>query len=140
MATNDIRSQFRTFAGEERFRQLIFLAVNTVGTDSFPACDDELWRSFRTKCPAAPTEAKDIREMFLWCHVHERQLLTDQLSQPALDASTLAAITHIARISEWYDAAAEAFPHGHGGLDVICPECVARHLEWLAANPNWNTP
>ncbi|MBN1909779.1 MAG: hypothetical protein JW818_08570 [Pirellulales bacterium] len=140
MTADEIRSQFRAFVGEERFRGFIFSTVNSLGTDFVPLCSHEVWRSFREECPAAPIQPEGIRGMLLWCHVHERPLLIDQLSNPTLDAATLATITHSSRTSEWYEAAERSFPHGHGGLDVVCPECVAAHLKWLAAHPRWNEP
>jgi hypothetical protein len=137
MTDDDVRSQFRAFVGEERFRQMIFKTVNTLGTDYFAPWDYDLWLSFQTKCAAAPTDVQDIRRLLLWCHVHERPLVTDQLARRMFPRRTLKAVTHSSRTSEWYEAARQAFPHGHGGLDVICPGCITAHLEWLAAHPNW---
>lgn len=136
MTDDEIRSQFRTFAGEEHFRAIIFKTVNALGTDYIAPYDYQLRLSFREKCTAAPIELLEIQKLLLWCHVHERPLVANQLAHPMFDRHTLNTITHSHRTSEWYNASEKGFPHGHGGLDVICPECVAAHLEWLAANPN----
>jgi uncharacterized protein len=135
MTSDEIRSRFRAFAGADRFRSLIFLTVNTL--NYFAPWQYDLWNAFRAECPDAPTGINEIRKLLLWCHVHEKPLVVDQMANPIHDHRTLRLITHDRRTPEWYDAAAEAFPHGHGGLDVICPDCVAAHLEWLAEHPNW---
>lgn len=137
MTDDEIRSRFRTFAGEERFRGLIFKIVNWVGTDYFAPWDYDLWLSFQRECPVAPTAAEEVRRLLLWCHVHEKSLVTGQWAHPIFDRRTLETITHDRRTPEWYVAAEQGFPHGHGGLDVICPDCVAAHLNWLAEHPNW---
>jgi hypothetical protein len=82
-------------------------------------------------------EFENVRTLLLYCHVHELPLECDQLRHPSVDRKTSRRITHEKRSPEWYDAAATAFPHGHGGSDVICLECVAAHIRWLDAHPNW---
>src|SRR5262249_34393814 len=138
MTNDEIRSCFRAFAGEDHFRSLIFVTVNTLRTDYFASWGYDLWNSFRAEFPDAPTDLHEIRKLLLWCHAHEKSLVAHQFANPIHDRRTVELITHDRRTPEWFDASAEAFPHGHGGLDVICPDCVAAHLEGLAENPNWN--
>lgn len=137
MTNNDIRDRFRRFVGEDQFRAFTFLMVNSLGTTHFGPHHRDLWGAFCNECPNAPHDFDDIRNILLYCHVHETSLERDQLRHPSLDHKTLRHITHEKRSPEWYEAAEIAFPHGHGGLDVICLKCVAAHLEWLDAHPNW---
>jgi hypothetical protein len=137
MTGDEIRTQFRQFVGDEQFRAFTFTMVNSLGTTHFASHHRDLWEAFCNECADAPHELEDIRTLLLYCHVHELPLESDQLRHPSVDRKTLRRIKHEKRSSEWYDAAATAFPHGHGGLNVSCLECVAAHIRWLDAHPNW---
>jgi hypothetical protein len=137
MTDNDIRAQFRKFAGEDRFRDFTMIMVNSLGTTHFAPHYRDQWEAFCSQCADAPHEFERIRQLLLYCHLHDVPLERDQLKHPSVDRETLRRITHKKRSSEWYAAAAIAFPHGHGGLDVICLACVAAHLKWLDENPKW---
>jgi hypothetical protein len=128
------RSAFKAFAGEETFRQWTFLAVNASGRFLDPP-RRALWASFRKQHPTLADAG--VRRIFLWCHVHAVALLVGQVRRPAFSPSTMSRITHTRRSHEWYQAAEEGFPHGHGGIDTLCTQCVEAHLAWLAGHPGW---
>ncbi len=139
MTDDNIRARFREFVGDDQFRAFTFIMVNSLGTTHFAPHHCDVWEAFCGTCADAPRDFEDIRQLLLYCHLHGVPLERDQLKHPSVDRKTLRQITHKKRSPEWYDASEKAFPHGHGGLDVICLECVAAHLKWLAANPNWLT-
>ena len=137
MTDDDIRAQFRAYVGESRFREFTFIMVNSLGTSHFAPHHRDLWNNFSRDCPDAPHEFEEVRNLLLYCHVHAVPLHRDQLEHSSVDPKTLRRVSHEKRSPEWYEAAALGFPHGHGGLDVICLDCVAAHLKWLDDNPNW---
>jgi hypothetical protein len=136
MTDDDILARFREFAGDEQFREFTFIMVNSLGTSHFEPHRRDIWEAFCARCSDAPRDFEDIRRLLLYCHVHGKPLERSQLNHPSIDRQTLRRITHEKRSPDWYDAAAIAFPHGHGGQDVICLDCVAAHVKWLNANPN----
>ena len=96
------------------------------------------WEKFMEVNKEIPASFSEVRCIFLYCHVHKKELLHDQIKRPFYDKKILQRITHRKRTSEWYDAAEKSFPHGHGGLETICTECVVNHLQWIDNNKHWD--
>lgn len=132
-----IRREFRTFVGEERFTHWAVFAASGLPANGLEAHMQRVWDAFRVAHPEAPSAQKDIRRILLWCVVHERPILDNQLQRPFFDVFTRSAVTHERRTSAWYEAASVGFPHGHGGIHTICPDCVNAHLAWLRTHPTW---
>lgn len=132
MTDDDIRDGFRRFVGEDAFRGHTFLAVNTPDPPHIPQYVREQVDRFRLECPSMPSDDYKIRDLLLYCLRHERPLQLTNTSTCDASSSVLNTVTLTKRSPSWCDASEVDFPHGHGGLRTICPQCVEAHLAWLS--------
>ena len=132
MTDNEMRDRLRNFVGEDTFRGFTFLAVNTGDPPHIPKHMRDRIDEFRLECPSMPSDDYKIRDLLLYCLRHENALQLVNTPGCEVSSQMLRTVTLTKRSSNWYDASAKDFPHGHGGLKTICPQCVVAHLDWLA--------
>jgi len=132
MTDNEMRDGLRNFVGEEAFRGFTFLAVNTGDPPHIPQHMRDRIDEYRLQCPSMPSDDYKIRDLLLYCLRHEKALQLVNTSTCDVSSRILKYVTLTKRSPSWYDASAMEFPHGHGGLKTICPQCVEAHLAWLS--------
>lgn len=132
MTEDEIRDGFRAFVGEDAFRGFTFLAVNTPDPPHIPQYVRDQIDSFRLECPSMPSDDYKIRDLLLYCLRHERPLQLTNTSTCDVSSGAIKTVTLTKQSPSWYDASELNFPHGHGGLRTICPQCVEAHLSWLS--------
>jgi hypothetical protein len=132
MTDNEIRGGLRIFVGEDAFSGFTFLAVNTGNPPHIPEQMRDQLDAFRLECPSMPSDGHRIRDLLLYCLRHDQALQLVNTSTCDVPPEALKTVTLIKRSPSWYDASKADFPHGHGGLTTICPQCVEAHLAWLS--------
>jgi hypothetical protein len=134
MNDNEIQERMRLFFGEDQFVRFTFLATNASDPPRLPKHLQEALESFRSVCPELPQSDFDLRNLLLYCHLHRVPLERTSMVEREFPSEISRSITLDRRSTAWYEASRQYFPHGHGGLRTICPQCVESHLKWLAEN------
>jgi hypothetical protein len=125
MDTADLRTSFRAFAGQDRYRKF----VRTLNRQSrnrrrLLFWQEDLWDEFVAKAPGAPTSQGDILDAFRTCDVHGDDL------EPAPSSDPPPEIRHTPE----YDRALDTlFPLAAGG-DFVCQQCRSERQRWIAEN------
>jgi hypothetical protein len=126
MNAPEIRAAFRNFVGEDRYRRFVQQVVRDTPTaHQLRFWQDSLWREFVAVARDAPTELPEIRQVFVWCYVHD---------QP-LDASPA---WHNQPVLPWpkkmkdgrIEALPQQFPFSFG--EYTCRTCLRTYDQWLA--------
>src|SRR5215475_3770994 len=71
MDAHDVKTAFRKFAGEERFRKFVrAVSQRCPGKGRLFFWHEQLWREFVASAPGAPTSQDEILKAFRICDVH----------------------------------------------------------------------
>ncbi len=122
MNAHDIRAEFRDFIGVERFCRFVHQIVrDSPERDELRFWQDRCWREFLDREPDAPTQMGGIRDLFLWCFVHDRALKLADIHQP---------LPEIRKTDDWHTALTDSFPFSFGSY--LCPDCVSALETWIS--------
>ncbi len=79
MTPNELRVQFLSFCGPEKFRKfaqsLVKLSDEPVRFDRLRYWQEILWAHFREQCPDAPENVNEIGSSLHWCDLHDASLI-----------------------------------------------------------------
>lgn len=104
MDGQQIREQFIEMYGYDEFKQWTFAMVNSLGTNRMDDYYWLKWEKFMEVNKEIPDNFSEVRCIFLYCHVHKKELLQDQIKRSFYDKKILQRITHRKRTSKWYTA------------------------------------
>ncbi len=130
MTRNELRVQFLSFCGPEKFRKfaqsLVKLSDEPVRFDRLRYWQEILWAHFSEQCPDAPENVNEIGSFLHWCDLHDATLIAGPGHQP-IDL----------RRSDAFDHARKSmFPHGYGWSVYHCPECRTTCIKWIQEHPS----
>jgi hypothetical protein len=125
METAEIRTEFKRFAGAERFRKFVrFIGNECRGKGRLFFWQEQLWDEFTSKFADARLSPAQILRVFCVCDVHGCEL--EEL--PSDDPKGKI------RWTPEYDQAKETlFPLGNG-LYVSCLRCQSEQQTWIFEN------
>src|SRR5215218_4888141 len=122
---NEVRSSFRKFSGEARFRQFVrAVSQSCPKKGRIFYWQEKLWDEFISTNASAFTSEDDILEAFRICDVHGCELETP----PSEDSSA-----EIRDTPEYNEAFRTLFPLAASRY-WVCPQCRVEHQRWISEN------
>lgn len=118
----EIRSEFRRFAGEERYRKFV-RAINRAsrGKGRLLYWQEDLWAEFLSSCGMNRLSSAEIIEFFSVCDIHDCQI------QMADGNEAIPKVRHTPEVDEAFE---KLFPFANNGR-LICPECNIARETWI---------
>lgn len=120
MNNAELRKAFADCVGNDKLVRFCRVLVRLKNNhESLKFWQEQIWAELRSKHPELPGSIWEAQEAFLWCDVHEQQVVRTKKSRWPSEFS-----------DEYWAAMADSFPLGRGRR-VTCPTCEAAHDAWL---------
>lgn len=119
----EMRSEFRRFAGEERYRKFV-RAINRASRSKGRLLywQEDLWAEFLSSCSLNPLSSAEIIECFSVCDIHDCKIQVSVVNE------AIPKIRHTPEVDEAFE---ELFPFASDGR-LTCPECDIAREAWVS--------
>lgn len=130
MTDVEIRNNLREFLGNGCYLRFVFrliwdLRINwVIQSDSdhpLRFWQEQRWQQFRELYPSATSDVTEIKEVFFWCHIHDRKLAYTGENQLFPEVHMSAELS--AAISQLFQ-----FTVGR----LVCPDCISARDVWIS--------